>query len=100
MLIRNDCASLSKKNVTIGEKSNIIPGPPRGDLSINRRTGASIGSVNANINPTILPFLAMGIQVKITRINNITNRILNSQPTASAMIGIIAPYLRLVFGMI
>jgi len=47
MLIKKLAMPCIKKSVIIGEKSNIIPGPPSGDLSINLRTGESIGSVNA-----------------------------------------------------
>ena len=100
MLSKNDIIPLSSKSVMIGEKSNIIPGPPRGDLSISLRIGDSIGSVNAKTNATTLPVLAIGIHERTARAIIIIDRMLNNQRTASIMMGIIAIYLRpWVFGM-
>jgi len=74
-ILSNSCLiNLSKKKAIIGEKSNINPGPPNGDLSINIRTGASTGSVNAYTNAPILPLLSKGIHESNTLINNNTKR--------------------------
>jgi hypothetical protein len=61
------CINRRRKKAMIGEKSKIMPGPPKGDRWMTERMGLNMGSVNAyNICTSLFP-LAMGNQERITR---------------------------------
>jgi len=92
MLIINVRISMRITIVMIGEKSNIKPGPPRGDLSTSLRTGINIGSEAENTNATTRP-LAIGIHERKTRTKIRPMRMLNNQRTAS-MTMLMTAYLR------